>query len=300
MHFINCHGASQSSQFFGQPASGRQVYPVALDSAYVNGKIREGTIAAAECCYGGQLYRLSAVQRQTSICNSYLKNRSYGFFASTTVAYGPWKGTGQSDLICQYFLQGVLAGASLGRAALEARQRFVQTASPADPSDIKTLAQYNLYGDPSITPVAASFAPLPASGASIHLRISADRVERQDRRRFLFKQGIALSTSEPILRRIRRRPPKTVLSALRAAARDFGFEPGDTISFAVRHRTKPISTPRALVSNDQLPTAYHVLFVRKALTVTREAGRPQVQQLVLFIGKEAGSRLASITRVHSR
>jgi hypothetical protein len=42
IHFFNCHGASQSSQFFGQPAGGADDYPVALDAAYVDGKIHEG------------------------------------------------------------------------------------------------------------------------------------------------------------------------------------------------------------------------------------------------------------------
>jgi hypothetical protein len=38
-HFINCHGATVSSQFYGQTSSGQHVYPVALDAAYVDGKM---------------------------------------------------------------------------------------------------------------------------------------------------------------------------------------------------------------------------------------------------------------------
>jgi hypothetical protein len=48
MHFFNCHGASQASQFYGQPSSGKPQYRVALDATYIEGKIQPGTIAAAE------------------------------------------------------------------------------------------------------------------------------------------------------------------------------------------------------------------------------------------------------------
>ncbi len=77
----------------------------------------------------------------------------YGFFGSTTIAYGPDDHNDQADLICQYFLQSLLNGASLGRAALEARQKFAHTASMSDPSNVKTIAQFNLYGDPSVAPI---------------------------------------------------------------------------------------------------------------------------------------------------
>src|SRR6266404_4214290 len=55
-HFINCHGTRDNSMFYGQPASGESDYPVALDAAYVKGKITEGTVVAAEACYGAQLF----------------------------------------------------------------------------------------------------------------------------------------------------------------------------------------------------------------------------------------------------
>src|SRR5262249_7796416 len=64
LHFFNCHGAPRSSQFYGQPKSGAQQYPPSLDAAYINGRLSEGTVAAAECCYGGELYRVSATQKQ--------------------------------------------------------------------------------------------------------------------------------------------------------------------------------------------------------------------------------------------
>jgi hypothetical protein len=202
--------------------------------------------------------------------------------------------------MCQYFLDAVLAGASLGRAALEARQKLVQSASPTDPSDIKTLAQYNLYGDLSITPVLpgtgiAHVAP----GAAADQYAFAERFERQDRRRALFKRGIALGGSEPVVRRRRASPPAALLRELQAKARERGLEPTNAISFDIRHRAKPRMMPDALGEMERLSTAYHVLFAKKT-GAAREPDAPQVHQITLLIGKEVAGQLASITEVDSR
>ena len=59
LHLINCHGASHATEFWGQSAADEGVYPIALRSSYIDGKIAPGTVAAAECCYGGQLKSVS-------------------------------------------------------------------------------------------------------------------------------------------------------------------------------------------------------------------------------------------------
>jgi hypothetical protein len=298
MHFFNCHGAINTPQFFGQPADGRHDFPVALDAAYVDGKLLAGTVAAAECCYGGQLFRPPRGERP-GICNVYLGNQAYGFFGSTTIAYGPADGNGQADLICQYFLQSILAGASLGRAALEARQRFVRAASPADPADLKTLAQFNLLGDPSITPVAGS-QPAVVSAAPPNMQFLADRVERHDRRRLLFREGTALGSTEPTLSRTRPTRSKWVATPLRARAREHGLEAGKIISYLIRHRTRPPLTPNALIKKEHLPTAYHVLFCKKPPAGVSDPSATKVHPIALVIGKEVNGKVVSIDTVYSR
>src|SRR6267142_1973264 len=59
IHFFNCHGSARSSKFYGQPINRTASYPTALSAQYMDGKVREGTVAAAECCFGGELYALS-------------------------------------------------------------------------------------------------------------------------------------------------------------------------------------------------------------------------------------------------
>jgi hypothetical protein len=287
VHFFNCHGASQSSQFYGQPASGANQYPPALDAAYIDGKIGEGTVAAAEACYGGQLYALSATQKQIGICNIYLANKAYGFFGSTTIAYGPASGNGQADLICQYFLERVLAGASLGRAALESRQQFVQSASPPDPSDIKTIAQFNLYADPSITPFKSGES-LTVTGKSFTAtdQFAADRIERRDRRRFLFRRGLEIQANEPTLTRLRGELSAKFRNVLEKKVIELGFGPTNAFSFAIKYKSKAALKERTGVG--MRPSAYHVLFAR------RQDKPAHISGLVIAIAKEVNGEIVSI------
>ncbi|MCE3252624.1 MAG: hypothetical protein K0Q67_1644 [Cellvibrio sp.] len=150
MHFINCHGGQASPEFQGQKGN---AYPIALTTSKIAGKIKEGTVAAVECCYGAELYEALTLGVDLPICQSYLEQGAYGYLGSTTIAYGPADFNGSADLICQNFLLNVLGGASLGRAVLMARQQYVADVGQMDPIDLKTLAQFYLLGDPSIHPV---------------------------------------------------------------------------------------------------------------------------------------------------
>lgn len=163
MHFINCHGWSDSPSFLGQKG---EDYPVSLTSAAINKKIAKGTVAAVECCYGAQLYDAVTMGLDLPICQNYLRHKAYGYFGSTTIAYGPPDENGAADFICQYFLIEVLKGASIGCAALVARQRYIEQTSQMDPIDLKTLGQFCLLGDPSIQPVIAAKAAPGAKSAS--------------------------------------------------------------------------------------------------------------------------------------
>src|SRR3954447_23874196 len=182
-HFVNCHGGPADPHFYGQKGG---AYPVAHDAAYLEGKISEGTIAAVECCYGAELYDPVEAGVHRGIVSTYLANGAYAFLGSSNIAYGPSAGNGSADLICRFFLERVLAGASLGRAALEARQRFVRETNVLDPADLKTLAQFSLMGDPSNHPVAPAAKPKALGDPA---------AARDARRANLAAQGLALETS---------------------------------------------------------------------------------------------------------
>ena len=141
----------------------------------------------AECCYGAELYNPynpaeSIVLGQNGMCNTYLGNKAYAYFGSTNTSYGDATAIDRADVICKHFGTYLLSGASAGRACLEARLEYVSGLghSPT-PDDLKTLAQFNLMADPSLTPVASE--PLTVIALSRNSASSAlAAIERRARR----------------------------------------------------------------------------------------------------------------------
>lgn len=156
-HFVNCHGAQADPRFYGQRGAN---YPVAMESSRVAPNISPGAVVAVECCYGAELYNHTLIAIDPPICISYLLNGGIAFLGSTNIAYGPASTNGQADLLTQYFLQEVLANSSTGAALLLARQKFVQGQVMASPTNLKTVAQFLLLGDPSILPCAVGQPPV--------------------------------------------------------------------------------------------------------------------------------------------
>jgi hypothetical protein len=181
IHFYNCHGSPIDSKYYGQTGNN---YPVAIDSPDLNGKISSGTVVAAECCYGAQLYNPKDTDgNKLSVSNAYFKNKTIGFMGSSTIAYGPSDSQGLADLITQYFIKNILKGASSGRALLEAQQKFLSVSGPhLDPYELKTLAQFYLLGDPSLVPV-------------IEESVDSGTETVKNRRMNLFNKGINLAAT---------------------------------------------------------------------------------------------------------
>lgn len=169
-HIINCHGATNDPRFYGQQAKS---FPIAMHSAQVAPFVMKGTIVAAECCFGAELYDPSlAAAGVAPMSVMYLLGGAAAYVGSTNIAYGPFNTNGQADLMAQFFIDAVLKGASTGRAMLQARQRFVSSQKMADPTNMKTLAQFVLYGDPSIVCVNA----LPPVGAAVAVGQAVEEV----------------------------------------------------------------------------------------------------------------------------
>ncbi len=200
-HFFNCHGATTDPHYYGQPADGAETYPVAYDAAYLQGKIKPGTIGAAECCYGAELYDPALANGQPGIANVYMAAGAAGFFGSTTIAYGPGDSNDYADLLCQNFFAKLLAGSSTGRAVLEARQKYIGAKAQLSPVDLKTIAQFYLLGDPCIQPVGDA-APKPkvlAMSKGLRMAVASEELagagERAERRAALIQRGLSVGRS---------------------------------------------------------------------------------------------------------
>ncbi|MEP7197651.1 MAG: C25 family cysteine peptidase [Saprospiraceae bacterium] len=187
LHFYNNHGALFAPEYYGQTGNN---YPIAQHSSSIIGKVSVGTIVSAECCFGAQLYNNKNLgQPDKSLANTYLGEGAAAFVGSTTIAYGPADGQGLADLLCQYFLIKIKEGASVGRAFLEARQRFIKDSAEFDPYELKTLHQFILLGDPSLVPFE-----IPKN------KLSQESIEaRRDKMSFL---GKALQNSTQVYKSI--------------------------------------------------------------------------------------------------
>jgi hypothetical protein len=292
-HFVNCHGAPSSPEFYGDDGRNQ---PVSHWATHVAGKLTRGTVAAVECCYGAELYDPALLPgQQAGIANVYLGEGAYGCFGSTTIAYGDADTNSAADLLCQYFLAGMLAGASLGRAALEAWQRFARDDTDLDPVDLKTLAQFVLLGDPSGHPVLApQWAARRTRGAPPAARPDT---ARRDRRTGLLRRGLSILQTQGTAVRRRGKPPARVLKALRREADPRSLQPSETLSFAVT--TPPVrdalpTTARAARITLAEPAAFHVLFARRARARADDAARS------MLVAKEVAGEIVSLRTLERR
>ena len=284
VHFINCHGAETSHEFFGQLG---EDFPVSHDAAMLGGKISEGTITSAECCYGAQLYDSSLLANgQAGICSTYLENKAYGFFGSTTIAYGPPDGNGSADLVCQFFVLQVLGGASLGRAALEARQQFIAAEPQMDPADVKTLAQFILLGDPSIHPVS-----VPKPSVAVSKAAAGDAVDRSGRRQQLNAKGAFLAKSQPVASSSPKAKRSSSLSnVLYKIAKKANMKDCSIRSFAIKRTRKPKSALAKAIT----PSAFHVVLG------STPAKNPRIPQVVAVVAKEVAGKIVSYRELQRR
>jgi hypothetical protein len=218
-HFINCHGGDTDPNFYGEKGNSQ---PISLTSKGIAKKIKPGTVASVECCFGAQMYDSVTLAIDLPICQRYLIRGAYGYFGSSTIAYGPAVGNGAADYITQYFLLAILDGASLGRAALLARQQFVAQTSELDPVDLKTLAQFSLLGDPSIVPAKVDSATKVPKSADTEAN---ERQGRRERRTKLAAAGKLLQDTKPTASRraTKVRKSATVNKALANIAREAGI-----------------------------------------------------------------------------
>jgi hypothetical protein len=288
-HFINCHGGQAAPEFYGQKGNR---YPVSLNTKATNGSIQVGTVASVECCYGGELYDSVTLGLDMPICQSYLQQGAYGFLGSTTIAYGPSDDNGAADLLCQYFLRNVLGGASTGRALLLARQEFVEQCSQMDPIDLKTLAQFCLYGDPSVQPVAVAGPKAPVEGTDPE---AVARFRRGENRVKLMQTGEFLKETKATASKVLkgRRTPAKAKAALANIAKKGGLPRTQHFqAFAVKGASQRRG---GLAKLTGAPSRYY-LAVGKPESAAKNDGRYNV----VVIAKELGGRIIDYRIYHQR
>jgi hypothetical protein len=293
IHFMNCHGAPSDPNFYGQRSN---AYPVAHSAERLVRRIMNGTVIAVECCYGAELYDPSDSAMQAGICSTYLRDGAYGYLGSSTIAYGPSEGNGQADLICQYFLEEVLNGASLGDATLRARHRFAQTYTHLDPVDLKTLIQFHLLADPSIH--AVSYVSHALARGKTFQRAFKDRQNirgtRLLRREKTTRTGTNLQRTLGASRRVGEPVPPGVAEVLRAAARESGVQDFGTQAFRVAFPREGMKGAMSRFAQMRKERALYLLTGNRNLPV----GAPG--RVVALVVTVQDGEMIHMRRLHSR
>jgi hypothetical protein len=220
IHFFNCHGNTGSHVFWGEQGNAQ---PVGFRSSSIPSTLLPGTVIAAECCYGAELY--APGRGQLSISATYLQRKAAAYVGSTTIAYGPEEGQGDADLLTQFFIQFVLRGHSTGRAFLQARQKFLTISAPRiNAIELKTISQFLLLGDPSIHPVERRHRSLAIEkGALLVESKSREKFFRRERRLQLVACGKLIDKAVEKPRPAGRKVPQARHRKFSKLARENGF-----------------------------------------------------------------------------
>jgi hypothetical protein len=142
---FNLHGSDGSHVWYGQQG---YTYPEAFEKSLLPSN--NGYMLLTEACYGARPLA------SASIVVDAIMNRCVAFVGSTRIAYGMTNGgVSCADVIARGFTAGVAKGMTAGKAFLSALTSLTSGYS-IDEEEIKTLAEFALYGDPSVYLLAGS------------------------------------------------------------------------------------------------------------------------------------------------
>jgi hypothetical protein len=190
-----------------------------------------------------------------------------------------------------------MQGASLGRAALEAHQRFVAQFSHVDPSDLKTAVQFLLLGDPSVHPVkgvAHAFSRTTAMRSAMRSGLVQPDT-RGYRRERLMRTGANLSRTVGAAVPTRRSTPRAAKEFLVKAARESGIRRPVFRSYHVAFPDLRDLPEMARVRTDRRHRWIHIVLGGHDVA-SNHAGR-RVTAIIITM---QGSRIVHVRRVHSR
>ncbi len=138
---FNLHGSRQTEYWYGQRGSS---YPEAMSHNSLDG-ISSPYFLAVEACYGAYY---EGRTKENSVLLNALNGKCVTFLGSSRIAFGTPSPKGScADVICGEFLKGLKENMSAGDALNKARKVLQNGRCSAE--DIKTLAEFALYGDPS-------------------------------------------------------------------------------------------------------------------------------------------------------
>ena len=152
---FNLHGSDETHTWYGQDGS---FYPDAFEKELL--PQNDGYVLCTEACYGAR--PLSSA----SIVVNALMNGCVAYVGSSRIAYGMSNGSMScADVVANRFTQCLVKGMTVGASFLGALSALTSTDS-MDEEEIKTLAEFALYGDPSVTLINSVFKKEASRGSA--------------------------------------------------------------------------------------------------------------------------------------
>ena len=143
--FFNLHGSDNTRYWYGQDGGD---YPEAFEPNALYGR---GCpyVLGVEACYGARY--LGGLTPEDSIVLTALRNGCVAFLGSSRIAFGRSEPEGScADIVIGDYIKHISNGESAGDAHSLGLRRLTSARGEMDDSDVKTLAEFALYGDPSV------------------------------------------------------------------------------------------------------------------------------------------------------
>jgi len=142
--YFNLHGSDRAPFWYGQCGSS---YPEAF-SPQLMASLGRPFCVGTEACYGARY--LDGLTPDESALLAAMTGSCLAFLGSSRIAYGTSRPSGScADIVVGEFVRGVHAGWSAGDAYVEGLRCLCRNGN-LDDTDLKTLAEFALYGDPSV------------------------------------------------------------------------------------------------------------------------------------------------------
>lgn len=169
--FFNLHGSGQTRYWYGQEDCD---YPEAFSPSVLR-QMDRPYFLGVEACYGARY--LDGLTPEDSIVLTAMQSHCIAFLGSSRVAFGTPSPTGScADFVVGSFIKAINQGESAGDAHVAGLKRLTDDWESMDDSDIKTMAEFALYGDPSARKGANASAKglkgLFASGSKVQKGLS--------------------------------------------------------------------------------------------------------------------------------
>lgn len=143
--FFNLHGSHKARCWYGQDGSS---YPEAFEPEILKGW-NSPYFIGVEACYGARY--LGGIPVEESIVMTALRNNCMAFLGSSRIAFGSVRPQGTcADIVVGQYIKCLASGLSAGDAYVEGLKDLTRDVANMDDTDVKTLAEFSLYGDPAI------------------------------------------------------------------------------------------------------------------------------------------------------